>query len=309
MVRRYSARLSRLGIQHYPEHGRSELRSAAEVFHPASLAGLDGLRVQIDHVPEMGRAVGRVLPGSVRRDGDHVAATLEIEDASTIAAIDRGELREISLGYSAEVIRDASGTWHQRNIRFERPGAHVALVKRARCGASCSIGQRDSMSKEQRTDSGGAIVSDALGCNCADQAERDRMLAYLDHYSELHGVHRDAIVAEVIRVHGPQAQASKDLIRDAAARLNAPVNAPAVYHDGTRSRARTRGNVDSDDNFRAALVHHTDGPDLDPVAATQEIIQRGLAESKRLEKQHAAALAGQQPDDDDAFRSGLAGKL
>jgi hypothetical protein len=84
----------------------------------------------------------------VRRadDGKHVAATIAIYDAETIAAIDAGE-RELSVGYRARLEpipggkhRMDDGTevladFIQRDIRAN----HTAIVRRGRAGESASI--------------------------------------------------------------------------------------------------------------------------------------------------------------------------
>src|SRR5687767_8358703 len=96
---RFRAHLSRTGRQLYTEGWQH--RSAADVFDPQSLAGLDGLRVQRGHDPNA-PAVGRVVPGTVGRADiaggeSHVTAVLEITDIVTVADIRTGHLREISL--------------------------------------------------------------------------------------------------------------------------------------------------------------------------------------------------------------------
>ena len=112
-------------------------------FHVASLVGV---RIQVTH--DAGSPTVGHVRGPVRRvlDGEHefIEAQLEITDQTTRAAVARGDLLELSAGYSTEI--DPTPGWHngrpyrgrQRNIKFD----HVALLprdQRARCGEHCRV--------------------------------------------------------------------------------------------------------------------------------------------------------------------------
>lgn len=134
---RVAARLTRVGVLEYDlgnGQKRRELRLPEEVFAPASLASLRGVPVTDLHP-------GMVSPKNVRsvrvggpvtdakQDGDFVAAELQFDDASSIAAIEAGTRREISCGYNCRV-EPASGTWRgqgydaiQRGIVYN----HIAI--------------------------------------------------------------------------------------------------------------------------------------------------------------------------------------
>lgn len=134
---RIPAYISRTGVQTYRDgEGREvrEYRPAGEVLAEASYRSFDGAPVTREHPPELvtpatwkDHAIGSVR--NVRPDGDRVSAEIVIEDAATIAAIEAGELVEVSAGYTAEL--DASpGVYDgqpfdvvQRTIR----GNHVGL--------------------------------------------------------------------------------------------------------------------------------------------------------------------------------------
>ncbi len=93
-----------------------------------------------------GRAdvVGQIV--SARIDGPFVVARILITDARAIAAIDAG-MHELSLGYTSRLDEKS----RQRDIQID----HVALVPRARCGASCAL----------RTDNSDCVGVSACACN------------------------------------------------------------------------------------------------------------------------------------------------
>jgi hypothetical protein len=260
---RFRAKLSRVGAQSYPEG--TQHRAPEDVFEPESLAGLDGLRVQLGHA-DGAPVLGRVVPGSVSHDRSHVVATLEITDGATVAGIRAGHIKEISLQYSCEIETDSAGHQHQRKIRFTGPSAHVALLdvrrERARCGATCSIAAQDGYMTTQRIADGGSIVFDAAAaCGCranADQAERDRIEAWLDHAVYATGVHKATLVTALgMRADAATRDVDRDMILETAAQLARPGSpaTPASYHNGMRGRADAqRADINaSDEAFRVVL--------------------------------------------------------
>lgn len=137
-----------------PEH-----RDAGELERIAEQ--LPGTKVYIPHprtfpASQSGApAVGHVL--SARVDGDHVVAQIAVTDPATVRAIKSGT-RELSLGYTC----DLDGDRFQRNTRID----HLAIVERARCGASCSMradcgcrGNNDMITKKN--------ASPGMVCDCA----------------------------------------------------------------------------------------------------------------------------------------------
>ena len=136
---RIPAYIARTGVLTYEEEEggvQREYRPESEVLSEESWRTFEGAPVTIDHppagelvTPETWRelAVGYVT--NVRPDGQRIAADLVIEDAAAIAAIERGELLEVSAGYRAD-LDPAPGNVDgqaydvvQRTIR----GNHVAL--------------------------------------------------------------------------------------------------------------------------------------------------------------------------------------
>lgn len=148
---RVPASLTRAGIFKYrlPDGTiRRELRHPDEVFREDSVASLRQCPVTDRHPPEMVNAdnskkysVGSVSENIQRTDNDHLAATLMITDADAVAAIDMNVRRQVSCGYTADVIMD-SGTFNgepydarQTNIRYN----HAALVEVGRAGPDVRV--------------------------------------------------------------------------------------------------------------------------------------------------------------------------
>jgi hypothetical protein len=132
------ANLTRIGVLPYtlPDGGvRRELRHPDEVFAADSLATLAGAPVTDLHPsvpvrPSNWRklSVGHVAD-DVRGDGKFVSARLMIQDAEEIAAVERGDRKELSCGYTCS-LDETPGEFNgerydaiQRSIRYN----HVAL--------------------------------------------------------------------------------------------------------------------------------------------------------------------------------------
>lgn len=137
---RVDGRLTRTGILEYLRPDGSvqrELRPEDEVFKADSLASLDGVIVTDLHPSVMVDASNtqQLTRGHVRaprRDGNFIAAELQVEVGELIAKIDAGDRAEISCGYSCEY-DPTPGVWQgqrydgvQRNIQYN----HVAIGPR-----------------------------------------------------------------------------------------------------------------------------------------------------------------------------------
>ena len=158
--------LTRAGVLEYKRADGStvrELRHPDEVFRPDSLASLSAAPITDLHPKEMVSPknvrtlrVGHVGE-AVRQDGHRVAATVTIEDEQVIAAVERGDRREISCGYACEV-DPTPGEWNgqhydamQRSIIYN----HAALGPRnwGRAGSEVAL----------RLDAGDAMMATAFG--------------------------------------------------------------------------------------------------------------------------------------------------
>lgn len=147
---RVDAYLTRTGVFVYRNadgSARREYRPPEEVFHADALESFAMVPVTDDHpaeavTAENAKDVAIGWTGElVRRDGDHVAATVMLADARGIAKADAGK-REVSCGYTCDLDETPgalpSGERYdaiQRNIR----GNHVALVDVGRAGPTARI--------------------------------------------------------------------------------------------------------------------------------------------------------------------------
>jgi hypothetical protein len=149
-----SGRLTRSGVFVYHDSEGNEVREYRppdEVFADDSLQSFALVPVTDDHPGESldaanarKFAVGAVGE-QVRQDGDFVAATVMVYDASTIEKMEAGKV-QLSCGYQADVELVAgtspSGERYdgiQRNIR----GNHVAIVETGRAGPDACVRMDD----------------------------------------------------------------------------------------------------------------------------------------------------------------------
>jgi hypothetical protein len=148
---RVDGHAAKVGVQVYSNGDgttRRELRLPEDVFAPESLASYEGAQFTDHHPPEMltpanakRYAVGSVV-GEGRRDGDHVAISAHVIDGDTIARMERGDARELSVGYVVDLdktpgVHPVYGPFDatQKSIAVN----HVALVEQARAGESARV--------------------------------------------------------------------------------------------------------------------------------------------------------------------------
>lgn len=169
---RADAHLSRAGIFMYRQADgtvRRELRPEDEVFHADSLASFALAPVTDDHPPanltaSNAREYQRGAVGeNVRRDGDHVRASVLVTDDDLIGKMERGK-SQVSCGYTCDVELTA-GEWRgqrydaiQRKIR----GNHLAVVEKGRAGSA----------RVRMDANDAAMVSDHSGGDPAPTPER-----------------------------------------------------------------------------------------------------------------------------------------
>lgn len=148
---RVDAALTRTGVLEYPGPNGTvirEYRPPDEVARADSLATLAHAPVTNRHPPGAVNprnyktyAVGTVA-GEARMDGDLVVASLVIQDADALAAVETGKRREISCGYNCDLDETPGET--PEGIRFDRVQRnivynHVAIVERGRAGSSVAL--------------------------------------------------------------------------------------------------------------------------------------------------------------------------
>lgn len=131
--------MSRTGVLEYSDGQRTwrEYRPAEEVFAEDSLATLRGAVLTDLHppklvTPETYASVARGhADGTARRDGDFLVTDLMVQEAGLCRAVETGDRRELSCGYTCEVERTPGVTPEgekydaiQRRIRHN----HIALL-------------------------------------------------------------------------------------------------------------------------------------------------------------------------------------
>jgi hypothetical protein len=130
-------------------------RTDEHVFHPDTIASFEGKPVTIDHPdgievnPSNWRELTIGIVQNVRRgegiEDDLLLADLLITDAEGIELVLKG-LKEVSCGYDADYVQIDVGIGSQENII----GNHVALVKRGRAGARCSIRDKETITMKTK---------------------------------------------------------------------------------------------------------------------------------------------------------------
>lgn len=122
-------------------------RDAEALFAPCSLGSAVGAAVTDNHPPTDVTPENRAhlskgfILDAWRGEGmesDLMMADLVVYDKGMIHKINTGQIREVSLGYTAQYERTGDGEGRQRDIVVN----HLALVERGRCGQRCAIGDR-----------------------------------------------------------------------------------------------------------------------------------------------------------------------
>lgn len=148
---RGEANIARIGVQLYQNPDgtvRRELRHPDDVYAETALRSLQQLPVTLGH-PTAGRvtsdnasalAVG-FTGESVRVNGRWIRSPLTVTHGDAVAVVERGEARQLSVGYLADIVKEHGVfdgevyDYRQRNIR----GNHLAIVKQARAGDGASL--------------------------------------------------------------------------------------------------------------------------------------------------------------------------
>lgn len=136
-----NAILGHIGVQTYNgyEVGITDkkvvqvVRQEKDVFDEDSISSFDGKPITIYHPDVMvdsrnfkDYAVGHIK--NVRRDGDNLVGDLVIQTQDAIDKVLSGELKDLSLGYTAKLVPLADGTLKQEDIVIN----HLALVEEGR---------------------------------------------------------------------------------------------------------------------------------------------------------------------------------
>lgn len=183
------ARFARSGVYTYTgsEVGRPDLstvnvyRPDTEVFDQAAMASFAHKAITVGHPSQAVTAdnwsatsVGWT-EGKIARDGEFVEIPLMLADASAVRAYETGEARELSAGYTSDLVWGdgvaPDGTAYQATMRTIR-GNHIALVPQGRAGSSCRIGDSAAAGNSNMfTDAERAFVDSPEGRMIAAQAK------------------------------------------------------------------------------------------------------------------------------------------
>lgn len=108
-------------------------REPQDVFDEASLQSIKGKPVTLGHPDVMvnsknfkDHVVGFI--DEVWRDGDNLVGVIVIQDEQAIEKVEKGELKDLSLGYTARLIKDEDGKFKQTEIVVN----HLAIVAEGR---------------------------------------------------------------------------------------------------------------------------------------------------------------------------------
>jgi hypothetical protein len=196
------AKFARSGCYRYTgsEVGRPDLTTVTvyrpddEVFAADAMASFAHKAITLDHpgdavtASNWSKVAVGFTEGRVARDGGFIEIPLMLADAAAVEAYDSGAARELSAGYTCELVWGdgiaPDGTAFQATQKHLR-GDHIALVPRGRAGSDCRVG--DSIPP--------ATFNDAAITAFRDSDEGRELLAY-ERYkhrlSDRHGTAFDA---------------------------------------------------------------------------------------------------------------------
>ncbi len=198
------AKFARSGCYTYTgtEVGRPDLPSVTvyrpedEVFSADAMASFAHKAITLDH-PNQGVTAANwksvsvgFTEGRVARDGGYVEIPLMLADASAVTAFDSGRARELSAGYTSELVWGdgvaPDGTAYQATMRQIR-GNHIALVPQGRAGSECRIG--DSMTNDSSIMSVQSVRDAAFGKARLTDAQKAAVDARAA--AEIHAIEND----------------------------------------------------------------------------------------------------------------------
>jgi hypothetical protein len=271
---RADAALTRSGVFVYHRADGSEVREwrpPEEVFKADSLSTLADAPVTKLHPAEMVNAdnFGRYAKGHVnapRQDGDKVVASVVIQDADLIRSVERGDMREVSCGYTCRIDETPGVTPDgERFDRIQRDVSynHVAVVPQGRAGSEIRLrldaadnctrldaAKETNMTKVEKIDGVEyEIGSDAHKAACERRDAADKARA--DEASKLKA-ERDAAKAELEKARKDAAEAPAKAKAAIEARVALETNARKVLGEA----AKFDGKSDEDIVAEVAKAGH-----------------------------------------------------
>ena len=317
---RLAAKIARTGVQDYYgyEIGRTEdealrvfrvYRDPAEVFAPEALASFKLKPVTDAHPFESvtaenwSKQAKGVIAEDVRRDGEHMAATLFLTDAEIINRVQRKGSVELSCGYDCELdmtggVTEAGETYDGRQIGIR--GNHVAIVDQGRCGPSCATNGDDAMPS----------LTDCPGqprCQCKSTPATKGQDEMTTKTVTVDGTKLEVTADVAAVIEGLQAKAAHgDRVKDAAMQLaeiverHTKIKADEIAAKDAKI-AELEGKVPTADAIqsladeRAALVNDAKviAPDVDPKGKDAATIRKDAVVAAIGD---AKALDGKSPE-------------
>lgn len=148
---RVDAAIARTGILTYRKADGTPIReylSPEQAFNADSLATLAAAPVTRLHPPVMvdRKNWKQYAAGSVgespRQDGNKIAAQLYLQDDDLASAVERGDMREVSCGYTCDLVNTPGVTpegEHYDRLQINRQYNHVAIVPIGRAGSEVAV--------------------------------------------------------------------------------------------------------------------------------------------------------------------------
>jgi hypothetical protein len=313
---RVAANLTRTGVFTYRNADGTEtreLRHPDDVFAADSLASFKQAPLTelhpskpVDPSNWKELAVGHV-GDDVHQDGDHVAAPVSVQDAGAVGKVMRGELKELSAGYTVDIVPGA-GVYQgekydarQTNIRAN----HIAMGPEGwgRGGSTVAL----------RLDAGDAVMVEGKPMRTIKIDGVDFEVGSDAHLAKIDEQHKAALAAEKKRADDAAVELAKKSdpkVIDAAVKFRKVVldthraaRALFVRHDA-EEEAAAEGKAEGSDNtdLIAEVVKMCD-PSFDPGGKSPDFIAGAFSVSIGLLKKMTGATDanGDEPDGDESL--------
>ncbi len=257
---RMPATIARTGVQVYRRaDGREvrEYRPATAVFAPESLASLASIPVTIGHpgtvTPDNWRrfAVGHVAESAPERRADGQVEWLEaqvvVNDAAALSRVSRGELVEVSMGYTADVLETPGTTpdgQHydavQANVQFNHLALLPAGQARAGAGARLRLDSKgnEMLHEDQAEPTGRTVKVDGIDCPFGSETHvslLERQIAAAKERADAAGVALKAAETATGEANAKLSAATAELTALKARDVNALVQDELSFRDGLRT--------------------------------------------------------------------------
>lgn len=284
---------------------RTEYVPETTLFNADSVATLKGKPVTLEHPPALltAETAKDYLTGStlnlVKYDGSFLGIMATIHDKPTIDAVRSGKARQVSCGYTCDLVKRADGKYEQRNRQYN----HVAITRKGRAGSSVAVHmdsvsdaniwtqiRGDSMSEElyQIEIAGKVTRVDAETYELIRQEQQQRldaekkMTAMQEKMAKLRAMQGDDEEDEEDMEDMPKKDASCNTRKDGYKAKSKAKPMPVVEEDDYED------DEDEDEDMRKDSFEHTDSADaalLEMMIENKLLKARLDAESKETEEE------------------------